>query len=351
MKTKSVTYRYVPLLALCAGTAGALLPSGARSADSIGPQKCDVELSVSDALALHPPKAKRRYKVSVELVTLSGYYYQAFAYGAQKAASEAGVDVVINAGKGFSSQAEQLANVESSLARHVDGILIEPVDEKGAVAAIDAAAEKKVAVVAAGTLVDSPKAIRVVQDDYVQGVVTARALVQLLPEGGQGILMGGPANGTWAMHRVAGFQDEAKKHPSIKIDAVTHQDVNPAEGLTKFTNAVQAHPKVDWIYSTYELLLPPTSIPPNYSAAKYLTSSYDPETIKALDNGTVAMTVPVYPVWMGYIGMTNLIEKLDGGSPPAVTCLPNTVVTKEHMRDPGGAEGNLYPEGWKLPHH
>jgi len=47
------------------------------------------------------------------------------------------------------------------------------------------------------------------------------------------------------VRRVAGFEDGVKKFPKIKISAVTHEDVDPAQGLARFNNAVQAHPKVD----------------------------------------------------------------------------------------------------------
>src|SRR5882757_4455376 len=126
----------------CAG------PAIAQPATVVGPQKCEVNLSIEELLKVRPPKANRKFKVAVEEVTLAGYYYQAYAYGAEKAAREAGVEMSLDAGKGFLNQAQQLANVENALSRGVDGILIAPVDEKGAVAAVDAALAKKVTIVA-----------------------------------------------------------------------------------------------------------------------------------------------------------------------------------------------------------
>lgn len=339
-------------LAAIAGSAVAYVMGGAawaESAKTVGPQKCDVNLSVEDLLKVHPPKPNKKYKIAIEEVTLAGYYYQAYAYGAEKAALEAGVEITLDAGKGFLNQAQQLTNVENALSRGVDGMLLSPVDEKGSVAVIDAALANKVVIVAAGTLVDSPKAVNIVQDDYMQGVVTGEFLSKLLPAGGEGIIMGGPANATWSAHRVLGLQDELKKHPDIKVSALTHQDVNPAEGLVKFTNAAQAHPKVDWIYSTYNLLLPASSIPPNYSNAAYLTSGYEPETVQALKAGTLRAVVPVFPVWIGYLGMTYVIKKLNGEEIPSTTCIPNVMVTKANIGDAGIEAGNIYPADWRPP--
>jgi ribose transport system substrate-binding protein len=324
-------------------------PAAAQSAHAVGPQKCDVSMSLDDIAGIRPPKAKKKFKVAVEEVTLAGYYYRAYAYGAEKAAQEAGVEMTLDAGKGFLNQAQQLANVENALSRGVEGILIAPVDEKGAVAAVDAAVAKNVVIVAANTLVDSPKAASIVQDDFMQGVVTGQHLAKLLPNGGEGIIMGGPANATWSTHRVFGIQDELAKHPAVKVSTITRQDVNPGEGLTKFTNAAQAHPKVDWIYSTYNLLLPASSIPPNYSAAIYLTSGYEPDTVSALKVGSLKAVVPDFPVTMGYLGMTYVIRKLNGEELPQTTCLPNLIVAKDDVGDARIEAGNLYPESWRPP--
>jgi ribose transport system substrate-binding protein len=347
-KRRSITSISIGLagsVAMCAQ----LSPALAQSSKAVGPQKCDVSMTVEDLLKVHPPKANKKYKIAVEEATLAGYWFQAYAYGAEKAALEAGAEITLDAGKGFLNQAQQLTNVENALSRGVDGILINPVDQKGAVAAVDAAEAKKVVIVASGTLVDSPKAFNIVQDDFVQGKVTAEFLAKLLPNGGEGIVMGGPANATWSAHRVLGLQNELKAHPTIKISTVTHQDVNPAEGLVKFTNAAQAHPKVDWIYSTYNLLLPASSIPPNYSKAAYLTSGYEPDTVIALKNGSLSAVVPVFPIWMGYVGMTYVIKKLNGEEIPATTCLPNMVASKDDIGKPGIEAGNIYPADWKPP--
>ena len=52
----------------------------------------------------------------------------------------------------------------------------------------------------------------------------ADAVAKLLPQGGQGILMGGPPNASWARRRVAGFLDGIKEHPNIKVIAVVSSD-------------------------------------------------------------------------------------------------------------------------------
>jgi ribose transport system substrate-binding protein len=315
------------------------------------PQACDLTLTLDDVVKIKAPKANKRYKVSYAMISLAGYFFQGTAYGAEKAAKEAGVDLTLNASQGFATQAQQVTNVNNELSRGIDGLLINPVDVNGAVSAVEAAVAKGVPVQSIGTLVNTSKADRLVQDDYTQGVAAAEFIASKLPNGGEGIVMGGPANATWALRRVAGFEDGLKKFPNIKIAATTHEDVDPAQGLSRFTNATQAHPKVDWIYSTYNLLLPPTSIPPKYAKAIYIAGGYEPITLDALKDGTAAAALPDYAVAEGYVGMSYLVRKLNGEKLPSITCLPNGIVTKENMDSPDMRDQDLYPVGWKATGH
>jgi ribose transport system substrate-binding protein len=314
-------------------------------------QKCDQTLSLEQLAAFKAPKANKRYKVAYSMVSLAGYFYQATAYGATKAAEDAGVDLTLNAAQGFASQAQQITNVRNQLSRNIDGLVINPVDVNGSVAAVEAAAEKNVPVVSIGSLTNTAKAIRIVQDDYTQGEAAAEYIASKLPDGGSGVVMGGPANATWALRRVAGFQDELKKHPNLVISTVTNENVDPAEGLVKFSDAVRVHPKVDWIYSTYNLLLPPGTVPSNFSKALYVAGGLDELTISALKNATASAILPDYPVSEGYLGVAYLVRKLNGEELPSITCLPNGIVTSSNLESAAIQSQNLFPAGWKAAGH
>jgi ABC-type sugar transport system substrate-binding protein len=311
------------------------------------PQQCDLTLTPEEMAAVKAPKAKKRYKIAYSIVSLAGHFFQATAYGATKAAEDAGVDLTLNASQGFASQAQQLTNVRNTLARGIDGLVLNPVDVNGSVAAVEAASARNVPVVTIGTLVNTSKATRIVQDDYAQGLAASDFLASKLPHGGQGIVMGGPANATWALRRVAGFQDGVKKHPGLTIVAVTNENVDPAEGLAKFSNAARLHPKIDWIYVTHNLLLPPNSVPVQYSKAVYIGGGYDDLTVQALKAGTASAVLPDYPVAEGYLGVSYLVRKLNGDTLPPITCLPNSVVTPSNMGTHASDSLSLFPSGWK----
>jgi ribose transport system substrate-binding protein len=311
-------------------------------------QKCDVTLSIDDLSNIHPPKAKRRFKIALVQVTLSGYFYQSWIYGAQKAAEEAGVDFTVAAGQGFSTSAQQVTRVENAVARGVDAVVLDPADVNGTIRAVDLAAEKGIPIISAGTLVNSPKAIQVAQEDFAGGASVADHLISARPNGGDGIIMGGPANESWAQQRVQGLVSGLKKDPKFVVAATTNE-YEPADGVAKFNNAVQAHPKVDWIYSVYNLFLVPSAIPEKYKSAYYVAGGFEPPTVEGLKEGTVKAVAPTFGLMSGFVGVTYAVRALNGETLPKMTCMPNAIVTLKDIDDPKIVNTNLYPKGWTVP--
>lgn len=313
------------------------------------PLDCSDTLSVSQALATQVPKAAKNYGITLMMVTLSGYYYQAVAYGATEAAKAAGVTLHIVGGTGsagFVSPADQLTEAQNALSSGTNAIVLEPADPNGSVSIVNDAAQRSVPVIAVGSMVNSSKAYQVQQDDYLQGKEAADQVAAALPKGGQGIVMAGPADATWANRRAAGFADEIKKYPNITVDDVISSDVDPSEGLTKFEAAVVQHPDIQWIYADYNLLLLPTSLPAQYKGkVKYFTGGLDPTTASALKSGVAQGVIVDWPIVMGRLGVAEAVEKLDGKTPPALTCLPAPTVTASTASS-AVAKAQLYPAGF-----
>lgn len=309
---------------------------------------CDRTLTGTDVLNYRVPKAKQPYDITLMLVTLSGYYQQGQGYGAEQAAKEAGVNLSIVATDAYSTPAQQITQVENALGRGTDAIVLSPADVDGSVPVVEKATRRDVPVIDIGTLVNSRDAIQIVQDDYSQGEAAADALAEQLPDGGAGLLMAGPGNATWATDRAAGFRDRvAEKYPDIKIVEVVNSEADPGDGLTKFTNAASRHPTIDWIYATYNGMLPPRSIPAQYEDAVHVTGTYEPVTKEALLGGRAEAVIADWPIYMGRVGIAEAVEKLNGGSPPKVTCFPSPAITAKDT-DSEIAKAQLFPPGYEV---
>jgi ribose transport system substrate-binding protein len=342
------------LLATCL----ALVPMAARAApgDELHltkaehtPFKCDSAMTVGMAATFKAPKAKKHYRIEVSIPSLANPYIIALYYGAQKAAADAGVTLSLDSGAGFQDPASQITQLENAVTHHPDAVLINPAEPDALAGTIDDIVDGGTPVIDVGTLSNSTESDKLVQDDYSQGRIAAQALAKLLPAGGEGIVMGGPAASSFARRRVAGFLDGLKAYPSIKISEITNEDINPAEGLVKFTNAAQAHPKVDWIYAVGSFLLPPPSIPAEYRKAVYVAGSLTNVTEDALKDGSISAVLPDFPITVGYVGVALAVQKLNGGTIPHDTCAPVDAMTKAELGQPVWAATSIVPPGWAPP--
>ena len=311
------------------------------------PMKCDVNIPIQDLTG--SPKAAKKYKLEISVPSLANPYITGLIYGATIAAKDSGVDLSIDSGTGFMDPASQIRQVENAMSRKPDALLINPADPNGMLAMVDDIVDGGTPVIDVGTLTSSTKSMKVVQDDYQVGVAAAKTLIALLPNGGEGIVQGGPANATWARRQVAGFLDTVKAVPNIKVSAVTNEDLVPTIGLQKFTDAAQAHPKVEWINVTNNITLSPYSIPPEFKSALYIGGSYDAMMQKALQEGVAKAVIPYFPAMVGYFGVATAVAKLNGDNVPMATCIPSGSIMADTVADPKWQKTNYPPEGWVAP--
>jgi len=329
-------------------------PGAARAASSVEaadhtPVACGAALTMADVTQWKTPAAKRPYHVEISVPSLADPYITAMLHEAWRAAQEGGVRLTVDSGEGFLDPAAQVRQLENAMSRGADALLINPADPDGLVASIDDIVARGVPVFDVGTASHSVKSYKVIQDDLAQGASAARLLAELLPKGGSGIVQAGPANALWARRRVAGFLDGLRATPLVHVDAITNEDINPAEGLAKFMNATQVHPRVDWIYASFNLLLPPPSIPAEFRNAVYIAGGYDPVMVQAVKDGTARAALLDLPGAVGYLSVGYVIAKLNAERLPAVTCLPSPVVTRANVDDPVWARFSFAPPGWKVP--
>jgi ribose transport system substrate-binding protein len=344
----------VPLLAGCVpvsktGGAGGGSTSQANSLHT--PLTCTTDFSEDQLMAYKAPKADKPYEITMMMVSLAGYYYQGLVYGAQQAAKDAGVTVKIVAGNGFTSPAPQLSQAQDVIQSKPDAIALQPVDVQGSVPIVTQANAAGIPVISFGTELDTDQtAGQILQDDYKLGQAGADQLAKAHPEGGEGILIAGPATATWSKKRVAGFEDQLKaKYPKFTVVASPTQPVDPSQGLKDFNDATQAHPDVKWVYSVFFYQLLPDSLPDKYKGIPFVTTGYEPAAITSLESGALTTTASVQNISLGYQAVAQAVEALNSGKGAKAhlgnICVPAPALSKADIGSPV-ADFDLYPEGF-----
>ncbi len=309
---------------------------------------CDTNPTPEEQVAYKVPKASERYKIALMEVTLAGYYYQAIAAGARKAAKEAGVDLrIVSSGQGYADPATQIRQADDVAQQGADAVVLAPSDIQGSIPIVRKFVEDGKPVINISTEVATGDAYMVMQDDYKMGQLSADEVARLMKSGGPGIIIGGPANATWSRKRVAGFEDQAKKkYPNLKIVAAPTQNVDPALGLRSFENAAQGNPDVKWVYTVFDALLQPKSLPQRYRDIALVSNGYDPVSAGDLRSGRISSLIGISPTAMGYMGVGSAVSVLNGDKVPALQCVPIPIITKENMQS-SVAQAELIPKGFE----
>lgn len=308
--------------------------------------QCDVSPTPEELLDYELAQPDEAYDITLLQVSLAGYYYQAIDYGAHSAGDDAGVEVTTLAAEGYASPDLQLSQIEDAIARGTDAIVMAPSDIQGSVPAVELAVDADIPVVNISTEVAQADVYMVMQDDYILGQMLADRLAEVLGDGGgQGVLIAGPANATWSRKRTLGFTDQiAADYPDIEVVAAPTQLVDPAEGLASFEDAVQAFPEIDWVASVHYFILQPSAIPADYQGEiPYVSFGYEPDSISALEAGTIDSVFAIEPVSMGRIGIGTAVSLLNGEDQPQVNCLPAPLFTADEIGTPV-ANNELIPE-------
>ncbi len=339
----SLALLLVGLVACSSGEAATTTSAAAATTTTADPNAvlrqtlaCDASPTAEELTTYELPTASEAYDITLLQVSLAGYYYQAIDYGAHSAGDEAGVVVNTLAAEGYASPDLQLSQIEDAIERGTDAIIIAPSDIQGSIPAVQLAIDAGLPVVNISTEVAHPDVYMVMQDDYILGQMMADRLAEVLPDGGDGIFIAGPANATWSRKRAIGFADRIEEaYSNISIVAAPTQLVDPAEGLASFEDAVQANPEIDWIASVHYFILLPSALPAEYAGqVPYLSFGYEPDSIAALDAGQLESVFGIEPVSMGRMGVGAAITLLEGDAFPAVTCLPAPAFTADSAGDP-----------------
>lgn len=328
-------------------SSGGSAPSQAEAAVE-GALPCDEQLTVEQVQNYKVPEADGDYRVALLQVSLQGYYYVGIAYGAEKAAQEAGVEYEMVAASGYASPEQQLAQMEDVLEKGADAIVMAPSDIHGSVPVVEMARAQGLPVVNVSTEVASTDVVQVMQDDYAMGQDAADRVAQITDAQGKGIIIAGPAQATWSRKRTEGFTERVEQeYPDMEIVSTKNQLVDPAEGLRSFEDAIQADPDIDWIYAVHSYILPWKSLPERYRGkVPYVSTGLEPDSMEGLEQGGIAALQGIFPVPMGYMGVGKAVELLNGADLPTYICLPTMWFTPENI-DEAPKDLDLFPESYQ----
>jgi len=285
------------------------------------------------------PSSGAKHVIAVIPKLTNTVYWQSVFAGAQEAGRDFGYEIIWNGPDRETNSAGQIQIVDAAIARHVEGVVLAPVDRQNLVPSVEKLAELDIPVAIIDSGLDAVQFISFAStDNYQGGVLAAQRMGHALSGKGNILVVRHIAGSHAAVKRVAGFVDTiSNDFPGIKIvDSESGQDT--AEIAKKVTTEMlQNHPDVQGLFAcNVDMSVGALQALQEQKRTDVKMVAFDPDKslLDGLRSGEVAAIIVQNPYKMGYEGVKALALHNKGQSSPRLIDTGVAVVTSENLTDP-----------------
>lgn len=253
--------------------------------------------------------------IGLSISTLANPFFVTLQDGAQAAADEAGIELIVNDSQ---DDAQTEANgIDDFITQGVDVIVLNPVDSEAAVAVVDNAEAAGIPVITVDRAVDGATvATHVASDNVLGGELATEELLSLI--GGEGTvaqLEGIPGTDA-TRERGAGFENVLAEATGVELVSSITANFNRDQGFSVSQDILQANPDLDGIFAQNdEMALGAVEAADGLGILDELVIiGFDAtdDAIAAVQDGRLAGTVAQQPFEIGRIGIESAVS-LAGG--------------------------------------
>jgi ABC-type sugar transport system substrate-binding protein len=290
-------------------------------------------LILATLLGVAPVRAET-ITIGVSLPQDDNPFYIAMLRAIRARAQELGWDVATVSSN--EDKAKQINGVQDLVAKGVKGILISPIDAVGVNAAYDAAAAAHVPIISLARGSASPnQTLHIPMDEKQVGRDIAEWTAKQLGGTGKVALLGGPAGAPTFRNLEAGYTEVMAKYPGIAIVFKNDGPLTRERGLKNAEDALVAHPDLAAIYTANDdvALGAAQAVVAAGRKGKTLVTGMNgvPPALKAVKDGSLALTVELKPAGWGRLGVDTLAIYLKGEKPAGPVTVPHALVDQANV--------------------
>jgi ribose transport system substrate-binding protein len=271
-------------------------------------------------------------RIGLSISTLNNPFFVTLRNGAQKAAEKEGAELIVTDAQ--NDAATQQDDVQNFVTQQVDAILVNPVDTKSIVPAVQAANQANIPVLALDRGAAGGKIETLIASNNVKGGrIAARELIKLVGSGPVAQLEGIPGTSA-ARDRGKGFEKAIDRREQIELVASQTANFDRAEGLNVTENILQANPGIKGIFAQNdEMALGAVRALGERAGSEVKIVGFDgiEDALKAIQNGKMNATVAQQPAKIGSLGVENAMKVIDGESVPKKIRVEVKLVTEENV--------------------
>ena len=286
-----------------------------------------------DAGATDGTDAGGDISIGLALSTLNNPFFVSLRDGAQAAADEAGVELVVTDARDDATQ--QADQVQNFVTQQLDAVLINPVDSDAAGPIVTPLISEGVPVVAVDRGVNGAEVNSfVASDNVLGGRLAADALAEAIGEEGQVIVLQGVAGTSASRERGQGFSEGIAAYPGIEVVATQPADFDRAQGLDVATNLLQANPDVVGIFAENdEMALGAVQALGARAGQDVFVVGFDgtDDGVTAIEAGTMYASVAQQPEELGRAAVEAALALIAGEEVEATVSVVVVAVPRESM--------------------
>ncbi|MFC1692466.1 substrate-binding domain-containing protein [Candidatus Latescibacterota bacterium] len=267
-------------------------------------------------------------------------HWKSVHIGAQKAASELGIDIIWKGPIREDDREEQLQIYETFIARKVNAICIAPIDDRVFIRPVREAKALGIPTVVFDSALQENEHISFVStDNYRGGVLGAQRIAELLDGKGRLIMMRYQEGSAATAYREQGFLDTIMTYPGIEILSDNQYSGATTESAYQASeNILNRFPEFEAIWmpnesSTFGCL---RALQNRGLAGKIVFVGFDTSTklVEALRTGEIQGLSLQNPLRMGYLSVATAAAYLKGEKIGYMIDTGVTMATPENMDNP-----------------
>lgn len=257
--------------------------------------------------------------------------------GAQQAAQDYGVELIMLGPPKENDVVGQLAVLEDMMNREVDGLVIAPCDSVGVGPAVERAVSNDIPVIALGDPIEGPDVTSFVStDNYAASALAAEWMAEQLGGKGKIVLLNGMIAQGGGKQRYEGFRDKvAEKYPDMEIVFAKDCGWKDEEALKAMEDAVAANDTIDGVFVGWDgaALAAHTVLTEAGRIDETIICGFDcyPQSLKFMKEGTFEGNIAQSPYKMGYMGVEAAILAARGETVDKVVDTGVLLVTPENV--------------------
>jgi ribose transport system substrate-binding protein len=271
-------------------------------------------------------------RIGLSVSTLNNPFFVTLRDGAQAAADEAGVELLVADAQDDASQ--QQNDLQNFVTQQVDAILVNPVDSDAVVPAVEAANNADIPVIALDRGASGGELATTIASDNVQGGrLAGEELIELVGEG-QVVQLEGIPGTSAARDRGEGFQQAIDAQDAVELVASQPANFERSQGLNVMQNLLQSNPEISGVFAQNdEMALGAIQALGERAGSEVYVVGFDAteDGLDAVREGTMNATVAQQPDEIGRLGVENAIMVIEGESVDEEIPVEVNLVTQDNV--------------------